>query len=690
MNLFARFFLILLAFALFPVLVLGVWIFSSTAAVRDNARSFHQELASITSDSVDSYVAEMNRSLAFVEDLERDRKQDSARDFRTLQRAAAVHSSFLVLSILDPVGHEVMRLADPNLYPLPEFADRSREPAVQEMRLTGRIALGRPRLVKGMPILPIAHPLPNGRMLYVEYSLRPLWQRINKLKVGASGRLMLVDAGGQPLPGMSPGAVPSWKKSPFSGPSGWLERIRTSSGTMVGAFSAAPSLGVWALSLQPRAEAYSHSERFVEQAAAFLLLLSLLVGTGAFWITGRLTKPLNLLIAGARRAGQGDLKQPVPEVGWGELSVLARTFNQMMKTVRDYQAMQVERIIEEKARVAALVHNIPAGIIMAGFGGEIVYANAMAALILGAPELAGPSAGRNIRDVIRSPQLLELTQSLIMRRKRSDSVEVELTGSDGSNRGVFLCQGVTVSGEKRDIGILLLLRDVTMERNVERMKEEFLHSIVHDLRSPLSAISAFIETMQKSAAVSEKERMYMRYAAQATARLRDLVSDILQMAKLESGTMELKKSIVDVQGILDSMRDLYTIQAEPRKIALDFVRGSAPHALSCDSGLVERVVMNLIGNAMKFTPEGGKITVEIGTRDGEMEFSVQDTGPGIPKMALKSVFEKFKQLEGGQMRQGYGLGLAICKKVVELHGGRIWVESEEGRGSRFIFRLPLN
>jgi len=691
-NLFTRFFLILLAFALVPVVIIGVWIFSSTSAVRDNSRRLHQQLVGLTSDTAQTYLMEVQRSLGFVEELQRNRAGDERANFRALQRAAATRSAFSLLAVLDPVGQETLRLADPVLYPASTFVSRAKEDSVQQMRKSGLIALGRPVIVHNHALLPIAHPLPNGRILYVQYSLDPLWKRINDLRVGASGRILLVDGQGHPLPGLGEGAPAlKWKTSPLTADSGWLEAVPTSAGTMVAAYAKVPALGVWALSLQPRAEAFSQSERFVQQAAAFLMLLSMLVLVGAYWITGRLTRPLNLLTSGAQRAAQGDLKQPVPEIGWGELSVLARTFNKMTQTVREYQALQVDRIIEEKARVAALVHNIPAGIIMAGFGGEIVYTNAMAALILGAPEVAGPQqTTRNVRDIIKSPELLELAQTLIQRRKRNDSIEVDIKGRDGTNRGTFLAQGVTVSGEKRDIGILLLLRDVTMERNLEKMKEEFLHSIVHDLRSPLSAIGAFIETMQKSKSLADKERTYMTYATQAVTRLRDLVSDILQMAKLESGTLELKKSQVEAQAILDSMRNLNSMQAEQRKINLEFLLGNTPHALVCDSGLVERVVMNLIGNAMKFTPEGGRITLKIGTMDGEMEFSVQDTGPGISKQNLKAVFEKFRQLDGGQMRQGYGLGLAICKKIVELHGGRIWVESEEGHGSRFIFRLPLN
>jgi signal transduction histidine kinase len=222
------------------------------------------------------------------------------------------------------------------------------------------------------------------------------------------------------------------------------------------------------------------------------------------------------------------------------------------------------------------------------------------------------------------------------------------------------------------------------------MKEEFLQSIVHDLRSPLNAIEVFLQISAPSQNLSEREKKYMGYASDAARRIRNLVSDILDMAKLESGTMTLKLEPVTAASIIENMRSLYTLQAQARQVSMDFVLGNPAPEMRCDRQLIERVVMNLLGNALKFTPSGGRITLTIADAGAnEEEFSVQDTGSGIPKNSLALVFEKFKQLdEGLAARSGYGLGLTICKRVVELHGGRIWVESEEGKGSRFVFRIP--
>ncbi len=693
MNLFTRFFLLLLLFSLAPVLATGVWMLSSNEAVRGNARQLHRQIAALAAENVEITAGELNRALSFVEDLERGEARSAAHDLKLLQGAAARHSAFALISILDRQGREVLRMADPDLFPAQEYADRGADPIVRRVRATGRYAIGPIAMVEGRPLISVAHPLPQGRSLYALYSLSGLWKRINRLMVGTSGRMILLDADGRKVPAVAEGFPDvRWTgPGPLSGETGWLENIATGKGPMIGAWAAAPSLNLTAMSLQPRAEAYANSDSFAMNAFAFLLALSLFVAAGAFWITGRMTQPLQRLIAGAQRASRGEFEHPVPEIGWGELSILSRNFNAMMGTLREYKELQVDRVMEERAKVTALVHNIPDAVVLAGFDGSILYMNASARSLLAGAE--GPAGRhRSVYDLLREPKLRDLALALMLRRKRAETAEMELKGPDGIVRGTYFCTGVTVSGESRDIGILLVMRDVTTERNLDKVKEDFLHSIVHDLRTPLTAISAFMKLMEKSAALSDKEGRYMGYALLSSKRLSELVTDILDMAKLESGTMELNRSQFDARLILESMRGLYALEAESRQIELRMTAGPPPHVIVGDMRLIERVVMNLLGNALKFTPNGGVIELSIGAvSETELEFAVSDTGPGIPEFGLKAVFEKFKQLPGtpGGKRIGYGLGLAICKRVVDLHGGRIWAESAEGKGSRFVFRLGI-
>ncbi|MBI4374996.1 MAG: hypothetical protein HY549_00960 [Elusimicrobia bacterium] len=694
MNLFQRFFVVLLGFALAPVLVTGIWIVNSNEAVRENARQFHQQVAELAADTLEGAAAQINRAMGFVEDLNRNAGKDPSLDTKIIQKAAFLHSSFALISLLDPSDKEVFKIANPQLFPERVYEDRSSDPLVQAVRKSGEASFGPILEREGMPLISIAHPLDDGRMLFIQYSLRNLWRRIKQQKVGRQGRLLLVDAQGRALPGLPEGfPEPDWQGlGSMDRPSGWMDHLRTRNGVMVGAFQHAPSLGIWTLSLQARSEAFARSDRFPVHVATFLFALSVLVIGGAYWLSQRLTFPLTQMIVGAQRASRSDFNQPVPELGWGELNLLSKSFNQMMGTLKAYQELQVDRIMEEKAKVEALVRNIPDGIILAGFDGHILYINVAARLILGvAGDYTTTPKDRQLHDMVREPALRDMIIRLLRKQKRSDLVELEIKGADGLSRGLFHCAAVAVGGAKGDIGILIVMRDVTTERKLDQMKEDFFHSIVHDLRSPISSIDGFVELMQKRAdGFGDKERKYLDYIQTSSKLLRDLVNNILEMAKLESGTMKLEPALAQAPEILESIRKIYAIQGESKKVSILFNLGQRPHGLVCDRPLIERVIMNLMGNALKYTPSGGQITLEIGAVEaGQMEFSVTDTGPGIPKNQLDAVFEKFRQLDDGVSRKGgYGLGLAICKKVVELHGGKIWVESEQGKGSRFVFRIP--
>ncbi len=699
MKLFARFFLILTAFSLLPVLIGGVWLVKSQSAARENARQLHLEVTQLFADIVESYAGEMNLAVGFAQELERVGLigNSSATEYKILQREAASHPSLGLVSLIGPDGRETVRFADPQNYPSSSYADRSADPLIVRVRSTGLADWGQVIVREGTPFMPIAHPLPKEKILYVEYSLAALHHRFLAQSIGKNGRLFLTDKTGQPLPGFDDKFPnPRWR---FDGPAsdslGWVENAATSQGSMVSAWASCPSLGLKVLSLQPRAEALAVSSHFILHAAIFLSTLALLVILCAWWMGSRMAQPLQTLIAGAQRASQNRFDQAVPEIGWGELSVLNQSFNVMMKTLHAYQEMQVDRLLEEKAKVESLVHTIPDGIVLAGFDGKIIYMNAKAnALLIGEDKTtATGSKTRTIHDTFREKALREAALSLLQKKKTTASLEIELSNAQGQTLGSFSCRAVTVLHNNREIGIVVTLRDITAERDLNRLRDDFYHGVVHDLRGPLTNIDGFIHIMQSrwGKLDAAQAATYMGYVRRSAEHMRQLVADILDTAKIESGTMRLNREAVPVEEFLERTKALYALQTETSNMTLTFEMGEAPSKpLSCDRKLVERVLMNLVGNALKFTPTGGKVCLRIAAAGPDAaEFSVQDTGAGIPKDKLEFVFEKFKQLDGEMRSAGYGLGLAICKKIVELHGGRIWVESDLGQGSRFAFRLPL-
>jgi signal transduction histidine kinase len=710
-----RFFLILLAFSLVPVMVTGVWVLRSQTAARENSRQFHLQMTQLAAETVDSFAADTNRSLGFAQELERvglvasqgkGRRSSFPKgtadvgsdEYRILQREAANHPGLSLLSLLGPDGRETLRFADSRLYPATDSEDRSADPLVREARTSGLAAWGKVQLRRGEPVLPVVHPLPQGRLLYVECSLSQIFRRVRDRSLGAQGRLFLIDEAGRPLPGYG-GDLPEPRWPQGTGPraeaAGWSEDVPTAKGAAVAAWAPRASLGWQVISLQPRSEALAVGPHFRAQAMGFLLALAILVVLGASWMGARLAAPLRGLIAGAQRAARSEFASPVPESGWGELSALTRGFNAMMQTLRNYQEMQVDRLLEEKAKVEALVHTIPDGIVLAGFDGKIAYMNITARSLLRAEagDVAKPGTAPTIHGTFRDPVLRQALMSLMTRKKVSELREVELRGPDGKRLGIFSCRLVAVMRDKREVGIVVTLRDVTAERELVQLREEFYHGIVHDLRGPLTSIDGFTTIMRARMGKLAPEQIntYLGYVSQSAQRMRQLVADILDTAKIESGTMELKIEPSPAADFAERIKGLYALQEESLGVKMSFDASGAPaRPLCCDRNLVDRVLMNLVGNAVKFTPKGGRVDLRVAAAGADaVEFSVQDTGPGVPKDKLEFVFEKFKQLDGQKKSAGYGLGLSICKKIVELHQGRIWCESEPGQGSRFVFRLPL-
>ncbi|MEK7722553.1 MAG: HAMP domain-containing sensor histidine kinase, partial [Elusimicrobiota bacterium] len=212
------------------------------------------------------------------------------------------------------------------------------------------------------------------------------------------------------------------------------------------------------------------------------------------------------------------------------------------------------------------------------------------------------------------------------------------------------------------------------------------HMITHDMRAPLSTLHGYTELLIKKIPASPATDRFLASMLYSSRRLRGMIDDILNTTKLERGNMTLQLDSIDAGAIITRVRENHEPVAGPKNIKLSVALPPAKIWVTADPGLLERVISNLAGNSLKFTPGGGAIILSTWETPEEVFFAVEDTGPGIPENKRKEIFEKYSQLEEHK-NMGFGLGLAMCKMTVELHKGRIWVESEVGKGSKFIFTI---
>jgi two-component system sensor histidine kinase/response regulator len=223
------------------------------------------------------------------------------------------------------------------------------------------------------------------------------------------------------------------------------------------------------------------------------------------------------------------------------------------------------------------------------------------------------------------------------------------------------------------------------------LRAGFTSMLVHDLRGPLAVINGYTELLEQGVAgpVTEKQERYLRGIRESSKRLLGFIAEILDVSKLEAGRLSLDPRPMDLGALIAEVGELFTPVAQDKGITLDVQCAERLEPVWADPSRVEQVLVNLLGNALKFTPGGGSIAVTVAEHGTEVEVGVTDTGPGISPGELPLLFEKFTQTTSGRSSsQGTGLGLVICRHLVEAHGGRIWAESELGKGSRFAFRLP--
>ena len=267
-----------------------------------------------------------------------------------------------------------------------------------------------------------------------------------------------------------------------------------------------------------------------------------------------------------------------------------------------------------------------------------------------------------------------------------------LLAMDGTERPISTIAAPILKNDGTIIGIVMVFRDVSREREIDRLKDDFISSVSHELRTPLTSIKAYTETILHDFDMPEQtKRQFLGIVDEESNRLANLIEGLLEVSRLESGTVKISREPVDITAIIRKVWSALQPLADKKNIQLNIDVGNELPQLPGDEGKIQSAVTNLVNNAIKFTPEGGQVSVSVQQQANELAIHVSDTGMGIPKEALPKIFDRFYRVHHpGRQIQGTGLGLAIVKKIVTMHGGRIEVESEVNHGTTFTVFLPLS
>ena len=344
---------------------------------------------------------------------------------------------------------------------------------------------------------------------------------------------------------------------------------------------------------------------------------------------------------------------------------------------------------DEKHRIDNIIHNLAEGMVVVDDKGKVVLANTAAEALLGVK--SGDMVGKPVKEIVGSEHLLTTTKDLTAEKDGVVEKDVEFVSPDESTRKVLRASSAVVEDNNGNtIGMVTMLNDITKQRELEKMKSGFLANVTHELRTPLVAIEKSISLIREENAgvLTETQGQFLAIASRNIKRLSFLINDLLDLAKLEAGRMELKTEAVDMDKLIAENLESLGNWAKTKSIVLAREVQAGLPLVSADPTRLTQVLVNLLGNAIKFSPQNGQITVSAGQADGRILVTVADNGTGIPKEDLSRIFEKFYQtkLRSSSDISGTGIGLAIVKEIVELHGGKVWAESE-GNGAKFLFTL---
>ena len=394
-------------------------------------------------------------------------------------------------------------------------------------------------------------------------------------------------------------------------------------------------------------------------------------------------EPLSKFAEVAKQIGTGSLDS-VPAMhgrqdDWGALS---EAFRHMQSELKQREVS----ILDNSSRLQAVLSSMIEGVVALDHRGSVVVANGAACQMLGLTH--GEMFGRVFLEIFRDP---ELTDAITRTQKELSFSSCEIQTRDEPRRTIAARVSVLTNERKKRPGVAIVLHDITDIQNLENMRRDFVANVSHELKTPLSSIRAYAETL-KMGAINDQEKnlQFVIQIEQQADLLNEQIQELLQLARVESGQQNWEIQPVAITEICASLIEQFSSEAKSLQINLSFVSDNSGRCAKADHNGVKTIVGNLITNALRYTPADGNVEVRVESTENEIQIEVIDDGIGIPEDHHDRIFERFYRVDASRSRDmgGTGLGLSIVKHLCLAFQGTVDLESSPGKGSRFIVRLP--
>jgi len=430
-----------------------------------------------------------------------------------------------------------------------------------------------------------------------------------------------------------------------------------------------------ALPLREVEENVVHINRILMTITLVAIGLTVLLAT---LIADRTTRPIRQLTQAVRQISRGETEQPPIPTSLDEVGQLTRAFNALSVQLRD----QITALQSERAKLSSVLQKMNDGVLIVDDYGRIELINPAAEKMFTVEQ--APALGRPLVEVTQYHQPYDMWQ-----RCRATSVAQSL--SFELPRQKLYLEGIAIPlSPLLPDSTLLLFQDLTRQRQTETIRRDFISNVSHELRTPLAGLKALTETLQGGALEDPSAaRNFLAQMETEVDALSLMVSELLELSRIESGRVPLELKPTNPLDIVSQACERLSLQAERKHLSLSIICPSDLPMVLADAVRIQQVIVNLLHNAIKFTPEGGQVTVSAEQQGQSILFSVRDTGIGISSSDLPRIFERFYKVDRSRASSGTGLGLAIARHLIEAHNGKIWAESELGQGSTFFFTIPL-
>ena len=410
------------------------------------------------------------------------------------------------------------------------------------------------------------------------------------------------------------------------------------------------------------------------------------------WMIRGIITPAEQLTDRVRQIGAGMLDLKTDVLSDDEIGQLSREFNKMTERLKRFEQMNIDEILSEKRKSDTIVQSIADGLIMTDAAMRVLHMNRVVAELYRLDE--ADSIGKPLASLVHDERLVGVLAAEIPTGGAPEQPPGVLQYARGEKTLYFRPKVTRIlDAEGVLYGILLLLQDVTQFKELDRMKSDFIATLSHEFRTPVTSIGMTVDILNQEilGKLNAKQRELIASAKDDCFRLTKLARELLQLSKLESGRIQLRNEELDVRALIDSSLRPLQLQFSDKGVSLGMEVQEGMPRLLADEQQLTWVITNLVSNALKYTNAGGSVTVRAREDRGLLVVEVEDTGVGIAPEHLQTIFDKFVQLKRATDATpgSVGLGLAIAKEIVELYGGRIRVSSAPGKGSTFSFELPL-